>query len=671
MSLNVGNQKFNNGRRINYLNKDFADFRQNLIEFSKTYFPQVYSDFNETSPGMIFIEMASYVGDVLSYYIDDTLKESLLLYATDRANIIALANYLGYKPKTTSPAVTTLSVYQIVPAIGTGKNAQPDSNYFLRINEGMTVSAVGGITFTTTEPIDFNIDSDREISVYTTDSFGDPEEYVVKKYVNAISSEIREITFDFGTTPTEFSKVNLADTNVIDILDIRDDNGNKWYKVPYLAQEMVFVDYPNSEKTDKDLAQFKDSVPNILKVIKTNRRFTTQINDDNTTSIVFGGGNSVEPDETLIPSLKNVGLGLKASIDKLDVSFDPENFLKTKTYGAAPIGEFTIRYLVGGGIESNVGVGQITTISSVSFNEDLNSFNSAENVIYQRVRSSLAVENEIKASGGKGPESNEEIRQNALANFASQNRAVTRKDYQIRALSLPNRYGSLAKVYCSADGELDTNNPSSILAETNTLNEFTDLITTLNSSGLTQEEIKEEVRTFLLGKEKEISAKGNEFSVNLYTLGYDSNKNLITINRALKENLKTYIKEYKMLSDTVNILDGYIINIGVEFEIRVYAGYNQQEVISKCVEELQEYFNIDNWTFNMTINISEIEVLLASIEGVESVPTLKIVNKCNGGYSANSYNIDEATKGKLIYPSLDPSVFEVKFPNKDIKGRVI
>ena len=671
MALNSSTKKSNQGRDIKYLNKDFSGFRENLIQYAKTYFPQTYSDFNEASPGMMFIEMASYLGDVLSYYTDDTLKESLMLYSEDKQNVVALAEYLGYKPKVTSPSIVRLAVYQTVPSIGTGDEVRADLDYCLRIKEGMVVvSSNSGTRFRSTELLDFSVEDDREISIYESNE-GTPTTYLLKKYVNAMSAELKTINYTFGNSPEQFSKIQLGDNNVIDIYDVRDSNGNKWYQVPYLAQEMVYVDYANSEQTDKDLAQFKESVPNVLKVLKTSRRFTTKINDDNTTSLVFGAGNSSKGDETLIPSFKNVGLGLNSSIDKMGASFDPSNFLKTKSYGQAPTGEFTISYLVGGGVKSNVGVGELNNLETISFDDDISSFQEAEKALYRVSKNSVAVDNEETGTGGKGADTIEEIRENALANFGSQNRAVTRKDYQVRALSLPAKYGGIAKAYCAPDGELDNNSPASILANQTSLNEFTGLVQKLGDTKRTEQEIKDEVTRFLGGKKSNTSEKNNPFAINLYILGYNSEKTLSTLNQAVKENLKTYISEYRMLTDGVNLIDGYVINIGCDFEIRVYGGYNKREVLVKVQQSLARYFNIDNWTFNMAINVSEIELLIAGVEGVQSVPKCEIVNKCLGSYSSHSYNISDATKGKMVYPSLDPSVFEVKFPNKDLKGRVV
>ena len=676
MALNTGNIK-NKGRDIKYLNKDFGQFRENLIEYAKTYFPQTYSDFNEASPGMMFIEMASYLGDVLGYYIDDTLKESMIHTAEDRANVVALANFLGYKPKVTSVGLTRLSVYQLVPSkrkasgnLYDGDNRfDLDAGYLLRIKEGMEITSTStGLTFRTTELVDFNDINEREITVYERNQLGEPVYYLVKKYVNCISAEQETINVQFDS-PQQFSKINIANTNVVDIYDVRDSNGNKWYEVPYLAQELVYTDYANGEQNDKDLSQFKESVPNILRVTKTSRRFVRQVNADNTTSIIFGGGNSTSSDETFLPNFKNVGLGLNNSIDRLGASFDPANFLKSKSYGQAPANTtLTVRYLIGGGVNANVVVNDLTKIDAIEFDEDLSLFDDDELSLYRFCKNSIAVDNEIPASGGRGPETIDEIRENALAHFGSQNRAVTRKDYQVRALSLPSKFGGIAKAYTAPDGELDNNSPSSILASPQSLDEFAGLVLDLQNKNLNETQIKTELQKYLTGKTSNVNEKNNPFAINLYVLGYDSNKKLVPLNRAIKENLKTYLSEYRMLTD---LLDGFIINVGVDFEIRVFNSYNKQEVLLQCITEIENYFNIDNWTFNQPINISELELIIASVEGVQSVPLCEINNKCSGSYSKVKYNVKNATKGKMVYPSLDPSVFELKYPGKDIKGRVV
>ena len=678
MALTITNKNFKNkGKDIKYLNKDFVSFRENLIEYAKTYFPKTYSDFNESSPGMMFIEMASYVGDSLSYYVDDTLKESLMVHAEDIQNILALSQYLGYKPKVTAPAITTLSVYQLVPSVGTGINNKPDAKYYLRIREGLqSTSNKDAVVFRTTNVVDFNDETEREVTVYQRDvNTGEPTFYLIKKYVQAISAEERTQTFNFGTYEP-FQRIELSDTNIIEVYDVRDSNNNKYYEVPYLAQEMVFADMPNNEINDPDLYQFKSTVPFVLKTIKTPKRFVTKVNSNSTITIQFGAGDPTANDEQLIPNLKNVGLGLPNSISRLEESFDPTNFLKTKTYGTSPSNTtITVKYLIGGGVSANIGVGELTRLNSVQYEEDLSLYSSSELATYNTIKNSLAIDNEVPATGGRSGETVEEIRQNALANFGSQNRAVTAKDYQIRALSMPAKYGGIAKAFATADGTLDNNSPSSILASPNNLQQFTDLVMSFVNKPDDEEpdvaSVKQEIQKYLIGKTSNQNEKNNPFAVNLYLLGYNSDGRLSELNRGVKDNLKTYLNEYRILTDGVNVLDGFIINIGINFEIIAYQNYNKSEILTKCINELKEYFNVENWTFNQTINLSEVELLIANVEGVSSVPMIEIINKCGGGrYTNNSYNIVAATKGKIVYPSLDPSVFEVKYPDSDIKGRV-
>lgn len=676
MSLKSINKNFKNkGKDIKYLNKDFASYRGNLIEFAKNYFPKTYNDFNETSPGMMFIEMASYIGDVLSYYVDDTLKESLLPYAEDKKNVLALAQFLGYKPKVTSPSVTKISVYQLVPSIGTGVDNKPDEKYFLKIKAGLKIkSKTNGILFRTTDVVDFSDETERETTIYQRNvTTGEPTFYLFKKYVDAISAMEQIQTFTFGNYKA-FESIRLTESNIIEIYDVRDSDGNKWYEVPYLAQEMVFVQEPNTAANDPDLYQFKSTVPFILKTIKTSRRFVTKINSDSSTTIQFGAGDPTASDELLIPNLKNVGLGLPNSINRLEESFDPTNFLKTKTYGTSPSNTtITVRYFVGGGVGSNVAQGELTQIDGIEFEEDLSQYTNNERIAYARIKTSVAVDNEIPAIGGRDGETIEEIRQNALANFGSQNRAVTAKDYQVRALSMPSKFGGVAKAYAVADGTLDNNSPASILASPNALQEFTDLVMGFVNKPDNEEPtagtVKSEIQRFLIGKTSNENEKNNPFAINLYLLGYNANGHLAPLNRGVKENLKTYFNEYRILTDGLNINDGFIINIGLEFEIICFSNYNKNEILAKCISDLKDYFNINNWGFNQTINLSEVELLIANVEGVQSVPMLNVTNKCGGIYSVNSYNIEAATKNKIVYPSLDPSVFEVKYPDTDIKGR--
>ena len=669
LDKNWGNDK----KSISFVGKDFTTLKQNLIEFTKTYFPNTYSDFNEASPGMVFIEQAAAIGDMLSFYQDTQLKESMLSYATERKNIVALAQSMGYKPKVTTPAVTTLNVYQLTLAKNDATYS-PDESYYLKVKEGMEIesSTDSTIIFRTIESIDFANPTEREIDVFERDNTGIPTKYLITKKVKAISAteKITSIQFD---DDTDYPSKTLNDTDIISIVSVTDGDGGKWYEVPYLAQESIFVEQPNTISNGGELNNSSSVVPYILEIQKVPKRFSVKVNSDNTMDLQFGTGNNTN-DDTLLPNTKNIGLGLANSVNRLNQSIDPSNFLKTNTFGIVPVNDsLTVTYLVGGGVTSNINTGDLTRIRKIDFEEDLLAINTANISTYNQLKNSIAVENIEPATGGRGAESIEEIRQNALATFGSQNRAVTKQDYIVRALSMPERYGSVAKVYVSPDGEIDNNSPSSILASPQNIAEFVNVVQSLQSANTQQ--IQTELVKYLTQKNTSISEVNNPFAINMYVLAYDQNKKLTLLNKAVKQNLKTYLGEYRMITDAVNIIDGFIINIGVDFEIVVYSNYNKREVLANCLTELQDYFNIDNWTFNKPINISELELIIANVDGVMSVPSVKISNICrsdnNENYSPNRYNIDEATKGKIVYPSLDPSIFELKYPNKDIKGRAI
>jgi hypothetical protein len=665
----------NDNKKINYLGKDFATLKQNLIDYTKTYFPNTYSDFNEASPGMVFVEQAAAIGDILSFYQDVQLKESMLAYATERKNVIALAQAMGYKPKVTTPAVTTMTVYQLVPSVGVGAESVPDSRFYLRIKEGMEIqsSTNAAIVFRTTDSVNFSETGSNSVSVFERDTQGNPTRYLISKTVKAISARQASTSITFLGTDMDYPSTTLSDTNIIGITSVVDSNTNEiFYEVPYLAQETIFVEKPNTSY-NTDLSEFSGSVPYILEVQKVPRRFSVKVNSDNTMDLQFGnGGGSGLTDEQILPNTKNIGLGLANSIQRLNQGIDPSNFLKTNTFGISPAGKtLLVKYLVGGGVESNVNTGDLTTIRTIEFEEDVLSIPSDILNSYSDIKTTVAVENLEPAVGGRSSESIEEIRQNALGSFGSQNRAVTRQDYVVRALSMPERYGSIAKVYVSPDGEIDNNSPASILSNPKYISEFVGLVEGLKDKP--QSEVQKELVKYLSQKRSAISEVNNPFAINMYVLGYDKDKKLTNLNTAIKQNLKTYLGEYRLMTDSVNLLNGFIVNIGCDFEVICYSNYNKNEVIANCLLQLQDYFNIDNWTFNKPINLSELELILANVEGVMSVPSVRIHNLCggDGNYSTNKYNIEQATKDKIVYPSLDPCVFEVKYPNKDIKGRAL
>lgn len=616
-------------RDIKYLSKDFSTFKQNLQEFSKNYFPNTYSDFTDASPGSLFVEMASYVGDVLGYYVDTQLQENLLLYTKEKENIISLAQSLGYKPKMATAANVVLDVFQIVPASGSAGNKVPDYRYAMVLKENSEISTTGGtsVSFNTLQDIDFKVSSSFDpttVSVYST-SGGDVNYYLLKKQVKAISLGNRK-TIDYTIGAAEkFKKLTLSDTGITEITSCTDSDGNVWYEVPTLGQETIFQTVKNSSLTDQTLSQDSDSTPYLLKVVKTPRRFTTRFVNDNTLEIEFGSGILDEDDQEIIPNITNVGLNLPQGKDKLDLAFDPSNFVSTKSYGLAPSNTtLTFTYYAGAGVSSNVPSNTLTNGSNLIITQP--SFTGENSDVKALVRNSITFNNPSPARGGKDGDTLEEIRINALSSLSTQKRAVTKEDYIIRTLNMPSKYGAISKAYITKDEVLN----------------------------------KQSVDT-------------NPFALNLYVLGYDSNKNLSTLNTAAKENLKTYLSQYRLLTDSINIRNAFIINVGVKFDLIALPNFNSQEVLSRCITALQDYFNVDKWQINQPIVISDIMFVLTSVRGVQNVQNIEIENKYGiaNGYSRFIYDIQSATSNNVVYPPLDPAIFEVKNPNTDIIGRIV
>ena len=620
---------------ISYLGKDFKSIRKNLIDFTKQYFPDTYNDFSEGSSGMLLIELASYVGDVLSYYSDTNLKESLLTQATEQTNIMDLIRSLGYQPKNITPAHVTLDVYQLLPASGSGTNVTPDFNYALYINKNLIVKQSDGpAVFRTLDAVDFRQQSSlstNDVSVYQSDPVTkQPTYFLVKKQVQAVSGTIKTKTFTFGSA-IPYDKITLSESDIIEILSVTDSDGDTWYQVPYLAQDTVFETVPNLLENDPVLSAYRSSSPSLLKMKRTAKRFITRLRSDNLLEIQFGAGLSDDHDTTLIPNPTNVGSGLANSSQQFNDDIDPSNFLYTKTYGSAPTNTtLTVTYTVGSGLADNVSAGKLTSIQNITYSDDPNSTNT--NSIVNFIKSTVVVNNTIPARGANLPETITNIKNNALAYFATQNRIVTRDDYIIRAYAMPSKFGSIAKAYITQDDQLNVEN-------------------------LAIQQIR----------------NPNPLALNMYVLTYDKNLNLTNVNDATKENLKTYISMTRILTDGINIKNGYIINFGIDFDIVTLPSENNYDVILRCVTQLKNYFEISNWQINQPIVISEIYNILDRVPGVQTVVDVRFKNlfDSNLGYSNNFYDFNLAEKNGLIYPSLDPSIFEIKYPDSDIKGRVV
>jgi hypothetical protein len=431
---------------IKYINKDFGELRNALIEYTKTYFPSTYNDFSPSSPGMLFLEMSAYVGDVMSFYLDNQIQENFVQFARQQNNLYTLAYMLGYRPKVTGVALASIDIYQQVPAkLNLEGTWAPDFDFAVQIapNTILASNLNGATGFIMSDPVNFAFSSSADptqITIYSTVG-SVPEFFLLKKTRNAISANVASIDFSFGS-PERFQTLEIEDSNIIQVLDIIDSDNNEWYEVPYLAQETIYDTIINTNPNDSG------EVPNLLQLLEVSRRFATRFTSPTTLQIQFGAGTGTSTtDAQIIPTPSLIGLNLTIPVNqRLFTAYDPANFLYTGTYGIAPSNTtLTVRYLTGGGISANVPANSITSIvDTVNITIATPGLNPA---LRERVLNSVAITNPLAATGGKDGDTVDELRLNSLAAFGTQLRTVTQDDYLVRALSLPSQYGSIAKIY--------------------------------------------------------------------------------------------------------------------------------------------------------------------------------------------------------------------------------
>jgi len=600
--------------------------------------------------------MAAYVGDVMSFYIDNQFKENLLTFASERRNVISIAQALGYRPKLTSAATVEATILQVVPALESDNSFDPDARFFLKIRENskFSTNTTPLKVFRSTEDVDFADQLDREIRVFSRSEItGEPTFYVASKKIKLVSADSKVASFSFGSAQ-RFSKIELPDSNIISISSIIDSDGNDWTEVDFLGQDLVIEELDVTPLNEdgfllKESLELDSPTPSKIAVFRRKpRRFTTRINSDLKMEIWFGSGENNLTEEVL-----NINSGQIAN-DKYDQiisnsSIDPTDFLSSDTFGVAPTNTtLTVSYLVGGGIDSNVPSNTITNIDSPIIGNSEDDFLPIERNLFQQVINSLSINNEEPATGGKGVDTVEEIRQNALTFFNAQNRVVTDKDYLVRTLSMPAQLGNVAKTFIIRDEQIN----KALIRNENTLlvnvdeNPFND--------------------------RRYISNPIVPNSINIYTLGYNANKKLTTLNSLVKQNLAKYIEQFRMLTDDVNVLDAFIVNIAVDFNIVVYRNYNMNDVLARCIDAVKDFFDIDRWQINQPIIMNDLRLAIGSVDGVQTVTSVDIKNKYRfkhgKDYQEYRYSIGEAIVNDIIYPSLDPCIFELRYPETDIVG---
>ena len=717
---------------VKYLNKDFTNLKSALIEYAKVYFPNSYKDFNETSPGMMLIEMAAYVGDVLSFYIDQQYKEMMLPLAEERRNVINIAKTLGYKVKPTTPAFVELDFTQTVAADTTDiNNIKPaySQAFVVAANQQIKASSDTTIIFETLDSIDFTTSSsysgDNVEATNIDQNTGLTSEYTITRRVKAISGETKTKTFSIGT-PEKFLKLTLPDLNVIEILSVKDANRNNWYEVDYLAQDKIpvsthYITDPNRSTAYSSLDNQKIlsvPVPYTLEYIRTSKRFMVEF-DESATSLVFGNGiiRSGQILENDFFESEQVGITLPGSTSTtLKNSLDPLLGDENSTLGETPAHTtLTVTYRVGGGTSANVTAGDLITLGTVTLDTGTNN-------------GTLAVTNEKPAAGGSGTETITEIKERASAFFASQNRCVTRDDYKARVLNMPAKYGNIAKVYVDKVASIEVDGQSMNVDWSNIVDHLTEQIQLgdVNQSGTIDVADVVGLINSIMGNES-----GNmpgvapqyildelKHGIAIHTLSYDNNKNLTLTPPIIHSNLASYLEEFRILTDEVQLHSGKIINFGVLFDVSAARTANKQEVKLLCIQKIIDYFQIDKMQFRQPINTNDLMYELMGVEGVRSVNHVTLTQDFdwsvisgldnianqnpafgpglwttvyatdlnafnndvdnNGGQEGYGYHYDfsqfygsnpQLEKG-FILPSVEPAIFELKHPRENVKGVV-
>ena len=590
---------------IKYTSRDFNTIRQDLIEYAKRYYPNTFKDFSEAGFGSLMLDSVSYIGDILSFYLDYSVNETFLDTAIEYENIIKIGKQLGYKFQGNPSSFGEVELYIIVPSLTNGNI--PDTSYMPILKKGSTFSSLNGNGFSLTEDVNFANPNNEIVVARVNNTTGIPLSYAVKTSGKVMSGIVETEEITIGEFQ-KFLRLELTAPNISEIVSIVDSEGNEYFEVDYLSQDVVYRSTTNtgdnSEVTQANLRPFV--VP---------RRFVVE-RDRRTTFIQFGFGQEINEDnvEPLIDPSKII-LNKHGRDYYSDTNFDPHNLLKTDKLGVAPSNTvLTVTYRTNEATNVNTSANSITSIGTPVFDfVDESSLNSTE---VDNVVASLEVNNENPVVGDVTLPTVQELKNRIYSSFTSQNRAVTQEDYKIMCYSMPPQFGAVKRVSIKRD-------PSSL-----------------------------------------------KRNLNLYVVSEDTNGRLIQTNNTIKENLKTWINSSRMINDTVDILDAKIINLGVEFIAIANLEANKFDVLTDAIEELTVFYN-RKLDVGEPFSITEVYSRLNKLDGIVDVSRVKIVQKTGLNYSDQSFNIDNSYSDDgryLIAP--DNVIFEIKFPSNDIKGTI-
>lgn len=602
-------------RQRNFLNKDFDSFRSDLITYAKAYYPDRIQDFSEAGLGGLLIDMAAYTGDVMSFYLDHQFGELFVDTAVETTNIENLIRDAGVEITGNSPAVVDQSFFIEIPAVKVGTAFEPDPTAVPLLLQGTISAANNGTRFELTEGLDYSErDADgnfvAEIRLGETNADGSPRTLLMRRQGIAISGFSRTETFIIPNTFVPFRELSLDSENVTEILSVIDSDGNEYFRVGSLTQDTIFKGIPNP-RSDSDL------VEQLLEIAPAPFRYTVETSiSTRLSTLTFGGGTANSLDNDIIPDPSEFAVPLYGKTTFGRFSIDPNNLLDTRTLGIAPQSvTLSITYRFGGGLNHNVATSTIQTISTLLLSFPSNPIAA----IAAQVRASMSVDNIAPASGGENAPTINELKTKVPSARNAQSRIVTREDLLARVYTMPSNFG----------------------------------------------------RVFRAGVR---SNPVNPLAAQLFIISRDIDRNLVTSPDSLKENLITYLNQFRMISDAIDILDTPVVNVGVEFEVVTEPQANKNLVVQGIISRLKRFFLIDNFQIDQPIRISDVRNIIFNNPGVISVTNLKFKN-LNGNikereYNNNTINITTNTIKGMLFPP-PGGIFEIKYPNQDIVGQGI
>ena len=586
---------------IDYTHREFETIQQDLLEIAERFYPDSFQDFSEASFGALMLDAVSYVGDQLSFYLDYNVNESFLDTSFQYSNVVRHGAIMGYKFSGRPSTYGTVALFLLIPATSLGIG--PDTSYMPVLKRGSTFNSDTGLSFVLTENIDFASPKNTFVAARTDATTGAPTHYAVKAYGNVVSGQFGQERVNVGAFE-RFKKVSLSAQNISEIISVFDAEGNEYFEVDYLSQDMVFKEIGNSN--------FKnDNVPSIIKPTLVSRKFITQMTRDSVT-LQFGSGKMSNSD--IVANPQNVAVNVFGKTYTTSATFDPTRLSQNESFGIVPTNTtLIITYRATNGTNSNVAVGALNNPVASSFD-----FVNRENLNTSKINDvqvSLEVSNEEPITGDVTYPNTAEIKRGIYDTFPTQNRAVTQADYENLAYRMHPKFGAIKR--CSVQKDLD-------------------------------------------------SQKRN---LNMYIVSEDTAGKLTLANSTIKNNLKVWLNQYRMINDTIDILDPYILNFGVNFVVKPQKMSDKFLVIERCVEALKEHFRQPLF-IGEALYISDIYEVLKNVTGVLDVVKANIYIKSGGDYSNSSIEIEKNLSSDGSYLAVpNNAIMELKFPDVDILGK--